>query len=84
MSHVRGPVEQVSFGGCPVTSVIPVATGSSGNISAYFDVLSYAGTLTITVIADPGNFACPGALTEGLRTELGLITCPSQASSPPG
>lgn len=48
--------------------------GYGGNIPVYFEALSYASTLTITVIADPGHFPYSGALADGLRTELGLIT----------
>jgi hypothetical protein len=74
VSHVRGPAELVTFGGSTVTSAIPAVVGYGGNIPVYFEALSYAGTLTITVVADPGHFPCPGALADGLRTELGLIT----------
>ncbi len=73
VSSVRGPAEPVTFGGSPVVSAIPVAVGDGGNVTAYFDVLSYAGTLTLTVITDPGHFQEPGALTAALRAELDQI-----------
>lgn len=60
---------------------IPVALAAGGNITVYFDVLSYAGTLTVTAIVDPDRFPDLGALTNGLRAELDLII---HASAIPG
>jgi diacylglycerol O-acyltransferase / wax synthase len=73
VSHVRGPAEPVTFGGCPITSAIPAGVGPGGNIPVYFEVLSYAGTLTLTAIADPDHFPELGTLTDALRAELDLI-----------
>ena len=53
VSHVRGPAEQVTFGGCPITSAIPVGVAEGGNVTVYFEVLSYAGTLNR--LARPGS-----------------------------
>ena len=74
VSHVRGPTEPVTFGGYPVTSAIPAALGEGGNITICFDVLSYAGTLTVTTIADPGHFPDLPVLTDALHAELDQIT----------
>jgi diacylglycerol O-acyltransferase len=74
VSHVRGPAEPVRFAGSPVSSAIPVSVGPGGNIPVYFEALSYAGTLTLTVIADPGRFPDLTALAEALRAELDLVT----------
>jgi diacylglycerol O-acyltransferase / wax synthase len=71
---VRGPAEQLMFGGSTVISAIPASVGEAGNVAIYFDVLSYAGTLTITVITDPGQFPGLGTLTDALRAELDLIS----------
>ena len=73
VSHVRGPTETVAFGGSPITSAIPVGVGPGGNIPVYFEVLSYAGTLTLTAIADPDHFPQLDTLTSALRTGLDLI-----------
>jgi len=73
VSHVRGPVEQLMFGGSSVISAIPVSVGEAGNVAIYFDVLSYAGTLTITVITDPDHFPDLGTVTDALRSELDVI-----------
>jgi diacylglycerol O-acyltransferase / wax synthase len=93
VSHVRGPTEPVTFGGSPITSAIPVGVGPGGNVPVCFEVLSYAGTLTITAVIDPGHFAGLGALASALRAELDVITRhpgpagarpASQAVVPPG
>lgn len=81
VSHVRGPDEPITFGGSPISSAIPVALAAGGNITVYFDVLSYAGTLTVTAIVDPDRFPDLGTLTNGLRAELDLII---HASAIPG
>jgi diacylglycerol O-acyltransferase / wax synthase len=74
VTHVRGPAEPVTFAGSTVTSVIPVGVGPGGNISVYFEVLSYAGTLTVTATVDPGRFPDLSALADALRAELDLIS----------
>ena len=68
------PAGPVAFGGCRVTLAVPVSVGPGGNIPVYFEVLSYAGALTLTVTADPEHFPELGALTEALRAELGVLT----------
>lgn len=70
VSHVRGPAQPVAFGGSPVIAAVPISVGQGGNMTVYFEALSYAGTLTITTIADPDNFTRLDALTEALRAEL--------------
>ena len=73
VSHVRGPAEPVTFGGAEVTSAIPAGVAEGGNITVYFEVLSYAGTLTLTAITDPDHFPDPSTLTDALRSELDQI-----------
>src|SRR5689334_11442014 len=73
VSHVRGPVEPVTFGECRIISAIPAGVGPGGNIPVYFEVLSYAGTLTVSAIADHAQFPELDALTDALRTEFDLI-----------
>jgi deazaflavin-dependent oxidoreductase (nitroreductase family) len=84
VSHVRGPAEPVTFGRCPITSAIPAGVGPGGNIPVYFEVLSYAGTLTMTAIADPAHFPDLGALSDALRAELDLIIQAVSAPVLPG
>jgi WS/DGAT/MGAT family acyltransferase len=73
VSHVRGPAERVMFGGAPITRATAVGVGPGGNVPAHFEVLSYADTLTLSVISDPDRFPDPDELTGDLRDELALI-----------
>jgi diacylglycerol O-acyltransferase len=74
VSHVRGPGTAVTFVGATITAAIPAAAGpESGNTPVYFEVLSYAGTLTLTAVFDPGHFPDPSALTGALRAELARV-----------
>jgi diacylglycerol O-acyltransferase / wax synthase len=84
VSHVRGPVEPVTFGGCRIISAIPAGVGPGGNIPVYFEVLSYAGTLTVSAIADHAQFPELDALADALRTELDLVIQAVSAPVRPG
>jgi len=74
VSHVRGPAEPVTLGGYPVTSAVPAGVAEGGNITVYFEVLSYAGILTISAITDPDHFPDLPGLTDALRAGLDQIT----------
>ncbi|GAA1987538.1 wax ester/triacylglycerol synthase family O-acyltransferase [Terrabacter lapilli] len=52
VTNVRGPRHPWRFCGHEVSRVVPVAV-TPGNTGVTFDVLSYAGTLGITLVADP-------------------------------
>jgi WS/DGAT/MGAT family acyltransferase len=65
VTNLRGPEHPLALAGAPVTGIIPLGA-ISGNVTVGFAALSYAGTLTITAIADPET--CPD-LTE-LNEEL--------------
>jgi diacylglycerol O-acyltransferase len=81
VSHVRGPAERVRFGGSPVTEAIPIGVAEGGNITVYFEVLSYAGAIAITAIVDPEHFPSLDSLIDALGAELELITRQSGTSS---
>jgi hypothetical protein len=74
VSHVRGPEDPVHLAGRRVRAAVPVALSESGNITAYFEVLSYAGTVTVTAIVDPDGFPELDVLLAGLRDELEVLT----------
>jgi WS/DGAT/MGAT family acyltransferase len=73
VTHVRGPAEPVTLGGHQVSAAIPIGVGDRGNMTVYFEVLSYAGVLTIAVIVDPDHGPDLGALTHLLQSELDSI-----------
>jgi WS/DGAT/MGAT family acyltransferase len=74
VSHVRGPEHPVRLGGLAVRSAIPLAVGESGNQTVYFEVLSYADTLTVVAITDPDHFGELDQLADRLRLHLAQIT----------
>jgi len=73
VTNLHGPDVRLSLLAAPITEVIPVSP-ITGNVTVGFAVLSYAGTLTVTVIADP--LCCPDlpALLAHLQSELDLLT----------
>lgn len=79
VSHVRGPSELLTFGGSPISSAIPLGVGEAGNLTVAFEMLSHAGTMTITAIADPDHFPDLDTLITRLTDELDLV---SQAAVP--
>ena len=70
VSHLRGPAEPLTFGGAEIRSAVPLSVAEGGNVPVYFEVLSYAGTLTVTVIMDPDHFPEALELTARLREAL--------------
>jgi len=70
VSHVRGPERPITFGGATVRAIIPVGVAEAGNVTVSFDVLTYAGTLTITAVVDPDRFPDLPVLTGALHAEL--------------
>ena len=73
VSHVRGPSVPFTLGGSPISSAIPLGVGEAGNMTVAFEVLSQAGTMTITAIADTDRFPDLDTLIAGLHAELDLI-----------
>lgn len=73
VSHVRGPGEPITFDGGPIRSAIPIGAGGAGNMTVYFEVFTYAGTVVLTAIADADRFPDLDPLTHALRAELDHI-----------
>lgn len=72
VTNLHGPDARLSFLAAPITEIIPI-TPITGNVTVAFAVLSYAGTLVITVTADLRR--CPDlpVLLAGLQSELDLL-----------
>ena len=69
VTNVRGPAERLRMAGAEVTAVVPVAV-NPGNVAVSFDVLSYAGTLGVTLVCDPGLVPESGWLADRVATGL--------------
>lgn len=52
VTNLRGPAEPVELAGFRVRSLVPLVV-TPGNVGVTFAVLSYAGDLGITLVADP-------------------------------
>jgi hypothetical protein len=79
VTNLRGPAVRLSFMGAPITEVLPVSS-ITGNVTVAFAVLSYAGTLVVTVVVDPQH--CPDlpVLVAHLQSELDLLTTDQTAA----
>jgi WS/DGAT/MGAT family acyltransferase len=73
VTHVRGPAEPVTLAGHAVSAAIPIAVGEAGDTTVSFEVLSYAGVLTIAAITDPDHGPDLDDLMEQLRNQLDVI-----------
>ena len=69
VTNVRGPEVPVHFAGHRISRVIPAAV-TPGNVGVCFDILSYAGGLVVTVVADPDLVAEQDQLTSLLAEEF--------------
>ena len=69
-TNVRGPRESLELGGHRVAQIVPLAV-NPGNVGVSFGVLSYAGQLVVTVVADPLIVPDQDLLTTSLRRILG-------------
>ena len=56
VTNLRGPGTPMAFLGASITGIVPI-TAITGNVTVSFAALSYAGTLTVTLVADPEH--CP-------------------------
>lgn len=72
VTKLRGPEEPLAMFGCPITSIIPLGV-ATGNVTVAFAVLSYAGTLAVTIIADPDAVPDLPALRQALADELRVL-----------
>jgi hypothetical protein len=76
VTNVRGPAVPWHVAGHRVTSVVPLAI-TPGNVGVSFDILSYAGQLVVTLVADPAVVPDQDLLTAALADELAHLTVSS-------
>jgi hypothetical protein len=69
VTNLRGPDQQLHLLGSAITDVFPLV-GISGNVTVSFAAFSYAGALTVTVIADPDAVEDLSVLRDALQDEL--------------
>ena len=73
VTNLRGPQDRLTFLHEPISAITPL-TSATGNVTVCFAVLSYAGSLTVTVNADPDT--CPdwAELRDAVCEELRVLT----------
>lgn len=74
VTDLPGPAQSMTFCGAKITDILPLAVGGGGNVTVTFAALSYAGTLAITVIADPDAMPDLIDTTAALQAELDTLT----------
>jgi hypothetical protein len=72
LTNVRGSAEPIRLAGHRIASIVPI-TMTPGNVGVCFAVLSYAGELVVSVIADPGVVPEHDELTRFLADELDTL-----------
>jgi WS/DGAT/MGAT family acyltransferase len=78
VTNVRGPEQRLAVAGHDVVDAFPVSL-ATGNVPVAFAVLSYAGTLAVTIVADPQVVADLDVLAGALDVELARLVggaCP--------
>lgn len=76
VSNVHGPQAKMAFLGATVLEIIPISQ-VAGNVTVAFTALSYAGTLAVTVIADPDHCADLPLVVDELQSQLNDLTAVS-------
>ena len=72
VTNLRGPDQPVSIVGMAVTDLVPISL-TTGNVTVAFAAFSYAGALTVTVVADPTHHPDLDVLLDALHDGLGAF-----------
>ena len=72
MTNVPGPREPVYLAGTPVPGVL-VWAPIAGSVSMSFSTFSYAGKVTVGVMADRGLVPDPGEIVRALEREVAAL-----------
>nr|MDQ2709679.1 WS/DGAT domain-containing protein [Actinomycetota bacterium] len=80
VSNVHGPDRPLTLFGASIAAIVPVSVAEAGNLTVNFLALSYAGTLTVTVVADPDRVSDLPVLVRALQVELDALTIAPIAS----
>jgi hypothetical protein len=69
LSTMRGPAAELRLAGHPIRRIVPAASRAA-NVGVSFIALSYAGTMTISIVHDPAQLPAPSALLADLADAL--------------
>jgi len=82
VTNVPGPGSRHTFCGAPIVEMLPLAVGGGGNVTVTYAALSYAGTLAVSVTADPDRVPDLAWTTAALQAELDRLTAHSRTGAP--
>ena len=71
VSNLKGPDTALTLLGYPIIGIVPLAV-ATGNVTVAFTALSYAGSLVITISADPDTCPDLDRLQQELQRQLDL------------
>lgn len=69
LSTMRGPAQDLHLAGHPIQRIVPAASRAA-NVGVSFLALSYADTLTISIVHDPTQLPDPAPMLATLATTL--------------
>jgi diacylglycerol O-acyltransferase len=73
VTNLRGPATPMAFLGTPVRRIVPMS-GTAGNVTVAFAVLSYAGALSVTVIGGPDLGTAASVIARSIERDLEAMT----------
>ncbi|HET9647300.1 MAG TPA: wax ester/triacylglycerol synthase domain-containing protein [Microlunatus sp.] len=82
-TNLRGPAAPVRLAGAAVTRIVPI-TVTPGNVAVHVAVLSYAGTMSIVVIADPDVLPEPQRVAEAMAMVVDRLSAALSPGVRPG
>jgi diacylglycerol O-acyltransferase len=74
VTNLRGPDEPQTFCAAPIVDIVPLAVGGGGDVAVTFAALSYAGTLIVSLTADPDCLPDLPRITAAVQAELGELS----------
>ena len=83
VTNLPGPRQQQHLCGGRILEALPLAVGGGGNVTVSFAALSYAGTLVVTVTADPDTVPDLDRLTAAVQAGLDALTSAGGSVSSP-
>ncbi len=75
VTNLRGPAGRLHFLGAPITGAVALSV-VTGNVAVSFAALSYAGTLTVTIITDPDVVPDLEVLRDAVEQRLAELVSP--------
>ena len=83
VTNLAGPRDSATLAGMPVVDMQAVSL-TTGNVTVAFAELSYAGTLTMTIAADPDHIGDLDILVAALHDEFRQLAAPIEHRDPTG